>query len=251
MNNLVGRSKLFIERNGSTILTVTGGIGAVTTAVMAVKATPKALKTIEAVEEVKGEKLTKLEVIKVAGPIYIPTVLMGVGTLACIFGANMLNKRQQAAMVSAYGLMSSSYKEYKDKVKEVHGEEGEKEVRTEIAKDHYDEKDIPERSEGKQLFYDEYSQRFFLASNETVLSAEYAINKMLSEDCCATLNDLYDLFEIDYIDSGDVIGWSSAQMFEMYWSSWIDFWHERAELEDGTTYYIIHFTEPTPDFEDY
>ena len=82
MGNLVKRSKVFIKRNGSTILTVAGGIGAVATTVMAVQATPKALRTIEAVEEVKGEKLTNLEIIQVAGPIYIPTVLMGVGTLA-------------------------------------------------------------------------------------------------------------------------------------------------------------------------
>lgn len=251
MNNLLGRSKLFIKRNGSTILTVAGGFGAIATTVMAVKATPKALKTIEAAEEVKGEKLTKTELVKVAGPAYIPTVLMGVGTLTCIFGANILNKHQQAAVMSAYGLMDSSYKEYKKKVKEVHGEDGEKEVRTEIAKDHYDEKEVPDQGDGKQLFYDEYSQRFFRASNETVLSAEYAINKSVAEDCYAVVNELYDLFEIDGIDGGDDIGWSSAQMMDMYWSSWIDFWHERAELDDGTTYYIIHFTEPVPDFSEY
>ena len=71
------------------------------------------------------------------------------------------------------------------------------------------------------------------------------------DDCYASLNELYALFEIDPIDGGDAIGWSSAQMFEMYWSSWIDFYHEKIELEDGTNAYMITFTEPSVEFEDY
>ena len=84
-----------------------------------------------------------------------------------------------------------------------------------------------------------------------MLSAEYVINKTLAEDCGASLNELYDLFEIDGIPGGDEVGWSSAQMFEMYWSSWIDFYHSKASMEDGTEYFIIDYTEPTTDFQDY
>lgn len=243
--------KMFWKKNGSTILTCAGAVGVVGTTVLAVKATPKAMELIKAAEEEKGEKLTKTEVFKKAGPAYIPTALVGAGSIACIFGANVLNHKQQASLASAYALLDSSYKEYKAKVKELHGEDGEKAVRAEIAKDHYKEEDVPNEDDGKQLFYDEWSQRYFRATNETVLSAEYALNKIVAEDCYATLNELYGLFEIDGIDGGDDIGWSSAQMFEMYWSSWVDFWHEKVELEDGMECYIIHFTEPLPDFSDY
>lgn len=83
------------------------------TAVMAVKATPKALRLIEEAEKEKGKKLTKTETVKVAWTPYIPTVLVGASTIACIFGANVLNKRRQAALMSAYALLDSSYKEYK------------------------------------------------------------------------------------------------------------------------------------------
>lgn len=54
---------------------------------MAVRATPKAVKMLEEAESEKGEYLTKLEIIRAAGPIYIPSVLLGVSTIACIFGA--------------------------------------------------------------------------------------------------------------------------------------------------------------------
>ena len=36
-------------------------------------------------------------------------------------------------------------------------------------------------------------------------------------------------------------------MYETYWTDWVDFWHEKVELEDGMECYIVHFTEPFPD----
>lgn len=57
---------------------------------------------------------TKTEAIAAAWKCYIPAVAIGASTIACIMGANALNRRQQAALTSAYALVQSSYKEYKD-----------------------------------------------------------------------------------------------------------------------------------------
>ena len=245
-------SKNFWHRNGSTILTYLGGAGVIATTLVAVKSTPKALRLLEEAKDEKGEDLTRVEKIKIAGPVYIPSILIGVGTLSCIFGANIMNKRHQAALVSAYTLLDSSFKEYKQKAKDIYGEDGEKAIRDAIAKDHYNEEDHSDAyDDGKQLFYDEYSQRYFRATNETVLRAEYVINKNLVDECYVDLNELYDLLGIDRVDYGEYVGWSSAQMFEMYWSSWINFSHEKVEMEDGMECYIIRFTEPMVDFLDY
>lgn len=245
-------NKHFWHRNGSTILTCLGGVGVIATTVVAVKSTPKALRLLEEAADEKGEDLTNSEKIKIAGPVYIPSILIGIGTLSCIFGANIMNKRHQAALVSAYTLLDSSFKEYKQKVKEVYGVDGENAIRAELAKDKFDEDEYEDDyGDGKQLFYDEYSKRYFRASNETVLLAEYTINKLLAEDCYATLNEFYDLLKLDPVDYGEYVGWSSAQMFEMYWSSWINFWHEKVEMEDGMECFILHFTEPMADFGDY
>ena len=163
------KAKNFIKRNGSTILTCVGAVGVVATAVTAVRATPKVIRLLEDIEEEKGEELTKLEVVKIAGPHYIPSILIGAGTLACIFGANVLNKRHQAALMSAYALLDNSYKEYKGKVKEVYGEEADLKVRTEVAKDKYVESDL---DYAERLFYDEYSGRYFNSTMENVIQAE-------------------------------------------------------------------------------
>ena len=251
MYNLSSKSKLFLKKNASTILTSVGAVGVVATSVTAVKATPKALRLLEKAKEEKGDDLTKWETIRVAGPTYIPTVSIGLATVLCIFGANVVNQRQQASLISAYALLDQKYKGYKKKVAELYGDEAAKEVRDEMAKDQYKEEDIQDEDDGKQLFYDEYSRRYFRATNETVLSAEYAINKILAEDCGATLNEFYDLLGIDSVDYGDEVGWSSSQMFEMYWSSWIDFYHERVKFDDGLECWIISMTEPVPGFADY
>lgn len=90
----VGRQ---LYRSSPTILTVVASIGVVTTTITAVRATPKAIKMLKEAESEKGENLTKLEIIRAAGPTYIPSVLLGVSTIACIFGASLRGSSEVVA----------------------------------------------------------------------------------------------------------------------------------------------------------
>lgn len=249
MNDLLTASRKFIKKNSSIILTCLGAAGVVATSAMAIKATPKALDIIEIAKEEKGEDLTRMEATKVAVPAYVPTIIMGTATIACIFGANILNKRAQAGLVSAYALLDQSYKEYKNKVKELHGEDGEQTIRESIVKDRYETSEIVE--DELPLFFDEFSNRYFNASNETVLRAEYEINKMLSVHGGASLNEYYDLVGLPKVDYGEYLGWSAAQMFEMYWDGWLHFNHTKVEMDDGMECWIIDHTEPFADYLEY
>lgn len=241
--------KQFFDRNAPTILTCLGGAGVVATTVVAVKATPKALALINQAAEEKGEPLTKMEIVKTAGGAYVPSIILGAATITCIFGANMLNKRQQAAIASAYALLDSSYKEYKKKVKELHGEENEQLIRTSIAKDHYEDSEIDK--DELPLFYDEYSSQYFNASNETILRAEYEINKLISINGGASLNEYYELVGLPKVDYGEYLGWSAAQMYETYWDNWVHFHHTKVALDDGLECWIIDYTEPFADYLEY
>ena len=252
MNKLLGRSQLFIKRNASTILTCVGAAGVVVTAVTAVKATPKAMKLIEKAKAEKGEDLTKLEVVKVAGPAYIPTIVSGAATIACMFGANALNKRQQAALMSAYALLDNSYKEYKKKVIELYGDEADTRIREEIAKDKYDEDNIELQDGNNQLFYDAFSERYFESTTEKVIAAEYAINKKISVWGGAYLNEFYEELDIPQVDYGEHLGWSCGSLFEYAWSSWLDFDHEKVVMDDGLECYIVTMAvEPIFDYDYY
>lgn len=251
MNKLLSQSKRFLKRNSSTILTCVGAAGVIATTITAVKATPKAMLLIQNAEEEKGEKLTKLEVVQVAGPVYIPSIMIGASTIACIFGANALNKRSQAALMSAYALVDNSFKEYKNKVSELYGEETDMRIREELAKDKYEESGIVAEDE-KQLFYDEYSKRYFNSTMEDVTKAEYNLNRALALSDYACLNEFYDLLGLPRTDYGDDLGWSVFQLVEMYWHSWIDFHHEKVVMDDGLECYIITMVHPPEDdFTDY
>lgn len=249
--NLLRGSMKFLKKNASTILTCAGGAGVIITSVIAATATPKALALLENAKKEKGEDLTKTEKIKVAGPAYIPAVLIGASTIACIFGANALNQRQQAALMSAYALLDNSYKDYKKKIKELYGDDADSSVRNEIAKDNYN-KDSHQVENDMQLFYDEFSQRYFNATTEQVLCAESEINRMLMTNYVVCLNEFYKLLDIDQVDYGDYLGWSNDGLFEMYGYSWVDFHHQKVIMYDGLEVTIITMVmEPTSNFEKY
>ena len=251
MNKLVHRASLYVRRNAPTILTCVGGIGVVATSVTAVKATPKALQLLEEAKADKGDDLTKLEIVAVAGPAYIPAIVTGAATIACIFGANVLNQCQQASLASAYALIDNSYKEYKKKVEELYGKEANTQIQQEIAKDKYKENNI-QKEDDELLFYDEFSGRYFNATMERVLVAEYQVNCELHNTGCDTLNHFYKLVGLDPIEGGDALGWSEGGNYERYWQSWLDFRHNKVVMDEGLECYIITmFEEPYVEFDDY
>ena len=252
MNKLLKKSQLFIKRNSSTILTYVGSAGVVATAVLAVKATPKALERIDQAKEEKGEELTKMEVVKVAGPAYIPAIVTGVSTIACVFGANTLNKRKQAALMSAYALLDNSYKEYKKKVGELYGEDADRHVREEIVKDKYVDEDIHLEDPEKKLFYDSYSERYFESTMADVIKAQYEVNKKISDWGAVHLNEFYELLDIPAVDYGEFVGWSSGTLMDTKWSQWLDFNLEKVVMDDGLECHILTILdEPMYDYEYY
>lgn len=243
MNKLLNTLKMFVKKNGPTILTCIGSIGVVVTSVMAIKATPKAIVLLEDARAEKGDDLTKFEKVMVAGPTYIPTIIVGASTIACVFGANILNQRQQAALMSAYALLDSTYKEYQSKVVDLYSEEADSRVKKEIAKDKYlgDDKLI----DNDALFYDEFSGRYFESTNAKVLKAEYKTNKKISDHGGACLNDFYCALGLEPTKYGDRLGWSVNDLS-------LDFRHEKFILDDGLEGCIITFVqEPILGFEDY
>ena len=260
MNDLLNRTSIFCKRHGATILTCLGGVGVVATTALAIKATPKALEIIDICEEEKGEELTAIEKVSVAWKPYVPTVLIGAGTLACIFGANVLNKHQQASLISAYTLIDNSYREYQAKLKELYGEEAHQEIVDAIAAEKA--KNVGVRAPGyvdsstlfvdehcgdNRLFYDEYGDRFFETTLEQVISAEYHLNRNFILRGYTTLNELYDFLGLEPTDYGDTVGWAVED--ELYW---IDFNQRKTTINNNVECCVIEMPwGPSPNFLEY
>ena len=251
MINLFRRPKLFFKANASTLLTFIGAGGVVFTSVLAVKATPKAMKLLEHAKEEKGDDLTVLETVKTAGPAYIPAVVSGTSTIACIFGANVLNKRQQAALTSAYALLDTSYKRYRAKVNELYGPAADIRVRDAIVKEEASTKEAPSY-DGLRLFYDSLTMRYFETTVDSLRRAEQELNAKLLTTGYASVNDLCDFIGIARVDFGDRLGWTAFDRGRISGCTNIEFCHHKVELEDGLICCMIDtVTEPSFDYLDY
>lgn len=246
MNKIVRASNLFLKRNSSTILTCIGAVGVVATSVLAVKATPKAMRLLEQAEDEKGENLTTIEKVNVAGPAYIPSVLVGVSTIACIFGANALNKRQQASLMSAYALVNNSYQDYKAKVREIQGDEVADHVQEELVKDKYAVTTTMEpMHEEEVLFFDDFSLQFFTSTIQDVLDAERRFNGNFMMSGSACLNEFYDMVGVGRIDAGYQLGWVACSSDYDLGINGVKFEHQKIHVGDNMECYAISM-KPSP-----
>lgn len=247
LTQIASKTQCYTKKNASTILTCLGALGVVGTTLSAIKATPKAIELLDNEEDMKierdGQYLTNFEKALVVAPVYFPTILFGTATIICIFGANTLNKKKQAALTSAYAYLNSSFNEYKDKVKAIYGEDGEKRVREEIAKDKYIQQSMPE-SDKDMLFFDEYSGRYFESTLFNLQNAVYKLNRTFALEGYANLNEFYRYIDLPETEYGNVLGWSGLKYWEVCNYAWIEIKWEDMELPDGLVAQAIRFTIP-------
>ncbi len=249
-----------LKKASPTILSILGVVGVAATAILAVKATPKALERIEDAQEAKnGEKLNKTETIAACWQCYIPAAATGIATIGCIFGANVLNRRQQASLTSAYALLNRSYTDYKRKLKELYGQEAHDRIIKELAAEKVDKDhciscgggfyssnlDFEGATEETRLFYDRFSDRYFESTIGKVLQAEYHLNRNMALRGDVTLNEFYSFLGIEPISEGDGIGWYIDDD-EIYW---IDFNHPHMPIDDGPSQKPIDAWVIDPVFE--
>lgn len=243
-----------LRRSSPTISTALGIVGVVGTAVMAVRATPKALKLIKAKkDELETDKLTPMELVQTTWRCYIPSALIGVGTITCIVGIGVMDKRNQAALTSAYTMLNESYKQYRQAAKKVYGEDADNKIHTEMAKDakvassdwgyQVYNMDMDPASE-QLLFYDLTSKKYFTTTMAAVLNAQYHVNRNLSLRGDCSLNEYLSFLGVDGVDKGDEVGWDISYMVEELESYWLDFDNYKTILEDGLECIIIDTMAP-------
>lgn len=134
----------FLRKHGGTILAVAASVGVVATAIETGRATTKA-KHLLAVDEalrtynedeqgIVEEPPTKKEIVQTCWKAYVPAVILGGGTIACILGSNALNKKQIASLTAAYMALGRTYQTYRQKVIENIGLEKKQKFRSRSAK---------------------------------------------------------------------------------------------------------------------
>lgn len=237
-----------VKRGAPTIFTVLSVAGVIATGILSARAANKTRN-----EQEKPEKQSIVDNFKSGWKNYIPAIVVGGGTIACSVTSNILNRHQRVALISAYTMMNKSYTEYKNKVKDLYGEEAHQKIMESIAaekaKDVYISSadfygatslSFDSRSaEETRLFYDSFSNRYFESTVSQVLEAEYHINRNHTLGMEMSVNDFYEFLGIDPVKGGDELYWFLDD--EIYW---VDFNHYKATLDDGLEVYVIEFIFP-------
>lgn len=265
-NDILKGVQAVTAKHSPEILTGIGIVGMVTASVLAVRATPKALLLIEekkrkikfeAIAENPGTSkdeidLSPIEVVKTAWKCYIPSVVTGACSIACLVGASSVNARRNAALAAAYALSEGALSEYKDKVVETIGDKKEREIRDSIDQDRLDKnpvatKEIVITECGETLCYEHLSGRYFKSDVDHIRRAVNDLNQRLLFDTYISLNEFYEEIGLESIAIGDNLGWtvnpdsSDKGLIEIEFTSRL--------ASDGTPCLVINFTNPP--FYDY
>lgn len=251
MNNLTE----WIKRNVSTILTCIGAGGMVATVVLAIKATPNATDKIQTAQIDKEEailhgdregvvvqakdgsyelpKLTVIETVQTCWKDYISTVAVGTASLVCIFGANVLSRKQQASMAAAYTALASAFEGYRDKVKTICGPGTDEMIESAMKQEQRDVEDDRPPWDEVQTFYIEGQPQFFERTMEQVMRAEYHFNRNFILKGEMKLNELFDFLNLPHTEEGDHIGWNQYDGEAFYGYQWVDFNHRYYLTDDN------------------
>lgn len=228
----------WLKKNGGTILTCFAAGGVVATGILSGRA---AIKAHEKLKEMPDAD-TK-DKIKAIAPIYILPASVGATTIACMLGANVLDRKQQASILAASALIEQTYKRYKGKAEELLGNG---KIETEIAKENVSNAGV-EVNDNERLFYYNYYHDdptseygfYFTANKNDVLKAEYELNRTFNIRETVTLNDFLKLLNQKEVDGGNEVGWSKELGHDYYGYSWIDFEHYDTTMDDGLECTII------------
>lgn len=234
MANLFKEVQSFATKHSPEILTGLGIGGMITTTVLAVKATPKALTLIKEKQEElypdSTQKLTAVETVKATWKCYIPAVVTGVTSVACLIGASSVNARRNAALATAYNLSATALAEYKEKTLETVGEKKEQLIRDKVAEERIKKEPVNNSAiivsgSGTTRCFDTITKRRFTSDIEQIKRIVNELNRrMINGDDYISLNEFYyELGLTDGCDVGDELGWNVTRgLIEIDFSAQLD-----------------------------
>lgn len=237
-----------ISKHSPEILMGLGVAGMLTTTVLAVKATPKALRLIEEKKKEEGiEKLSVGDTIKTTWKCYLPAAGVALASTGCLIGSTSISVRRNAALATAYKIVETGYKEYKEQVVETLGEKKEEQIKEAIIQKKIDANPASKGQVivlgGDTLCYDVWSGRYFRTDIDKIKRAINELNRTLTYNDYVSLNDFYDQLGLETTKQGELLGWKlSKGLIELDPSSHLG--------ENDQPAYAVDFVNP-PEYDYY
>jgi hypothetical protein len=252
--------RALLDREAPVILTGMAVSGACLTAYLAAKGAFKANDTLRN-ELMRREddrengfipppddvdvRLTNAEKFVLTYKFYIPAAATLVGTSGCMIMATKIGLDRTAAMAAAAVVAERTHDQYKDKVKELLGENKHTKVVDSVAKDQVaaiPAGQLPIPPEGMQTFVDAWSGRAITSTRERIEKAVNDFNKEMIYGQYASLTEFYDRIGLPEIEESDSIGWNKDRLLELIYST---------TLKDDRAVVVFSFeSKPTATFRD-
>lgn len=223
ISNVFKNAGQLIKRNSSTILTGLAVAGTVSSVAFGIKAginTGIYLRILqqEALDndtEMPSSKQIFQEVYKE----YIPAVGLGVLTVVCVVGAQSINLRKQAAVITAFSVTESALREYQERMS-VEAPSKDRKVRDDMARSAIEANPASQAQiflsgNGDQLFYEARTDRYFYSTMNKIDKAVNDINFRILNQEYASINEFYLEIGLKAISGGDDLGWTNEQPLEL------------------------------------
>lgn len=219
MQGLIPNLLATAKQNSPVVLTALAVGGVVLTGVLAARAVPKAIKLIEEEQEYREEEadrrakkeektlgkdynevfdreyqeITKKDIIKLTWKTFVPPVLCGAITIACIVGAQHINTVRQAVVAASYEALRNSYDDYRYHVREALDKKKYNEIEQKIREDKIErvlnnapltqkDYDILDAEAGAAVFVEPTTGHRFVSTYEKVYRAIDDVNEILDSN---------------------------------------------------------------------
>lgn len=253
---ILQKTGLFLKRNAPTILSVAACGGVILSNYFTGKAVLKADKILN---EPHNEN-TKKQLIQT----YIPPVLTAGATIGCIIGAHLMNKKIQAAVIAAYGVLDATFQAYRAKQDPEADLQIMTEVQTELAVQEAAEPDFLQApGDDYILWKDNYRKRPFWARECDIRRGVAYANKKLLDPNFGDggwfgMDEFYEFVKGEPEPQDGAWGWTTDYM----WEEWDCCLLEVDWIEGGTytnpesgavhkVNYLRWWCEPMDGFREY
>ena len=212
--NIVKHTKIFLGKNGPVICAAGATVMLIGAVAAAIHDTPKALTVLENERAVREEQqlppMTKLEVVKLTAPCYIPTIAATVTSGVCIVASVVSGQKRYAALAAASALTETAFRNFKESAKDVLTPEEYKKVHERVADTTLErhharaiaDEDIELTGHGNTLCIESWSGKPFRASKEWVEHCINMVNERMRNENWVTLADLLDEIGVYNVGKG-------------------------------------------------
>jgi hypothetical protein len=201
-----------LSRNKSGIFLGVGIGGMISAAVGSWILAPMARDAIEEKKAELGvEKLSAKDAVLTVGPYAVgPLLSLGTG-IACTCVSNQMNLKDKAAAMAAATLYETTNQIYREKTKEIVGEQREKRIREATAKEIIDRRpvgNIVVTGNGECLCYDNVAKQYFRSNITRIQNIINDINFDMNDSGTVVTVDNYCLrMGLEEVILGNELGW--------------------------------------------